>query len=121
MEAQAAQAALLHRIRELEEEKTKLEAWTAEKSRYDLHEVSTGVYAYTLKPGMEQGQPFHMLCANCYENGKRAVLQATERLQARRRIHVCPQCKTDYAMENVPRPPPGPSRANTGYEEFKRR
>src|SRR4051794_29554394 len=81
MEAQAAQAELLRRVRELEEEKTKLEAWTAEKSRYELREVSTGVYAYTMKSGMEKEQPFHMLCANCYDSGKRSALQATERMQ----------------------------------------
>lgn len=106
MEAQSAQAELLSRIRQLEEEKTKLEAWAAEKSRYELREVSAGVFAYTMKAGMEQGQPFHMLCANCYDNGKRGTLQATERMQSRRRLHVCPQCKTDYAMETIPRPPP---------------
>lgn len=118
MEAQSAQAELLRRIRELEEEKTKLETWSAEKSRYELREVSTGVYAYTMKPGMEQGQPFHMLCANCYDNGKRATLQATERLQARRRLHACSQCKTDYAMESVPRSLPTQTRANTEYDPF---
>jgi hypothetical protein len=121
MEAQMAQSALLERVRDLEEEKAKLEAWNAEKGRYELREVSTGVYAYTMKPGMEQGQPFHMLCANCYDNGKRGGLQATERMQSRRRLHVCPQCKTDYAMESVPRPALGPSRANTDYDPFSGR
>jgi hypothetical protein len=116
MEAMTAQSALLERVRNLEEEKAKLETWNAEKTRYEFREVSTGVYAYTMKPGMEQGQPFHMLCANCYDNGKRSPLQATERLQSRRRLHACPQCKTDYAMEGVPRP--APPVKDAGYDPF---
>jgi hypothetical protein len=103
MEAQMAQSALLERVRSLEEEKARLETWNTDKQRYEFREVSTGVFAYTPKSGMEDGQPFHMLCANCYDNGKRSSLQATEKLQARRRLHNCPQCKTDYAMEAVPR------------------
>jgi P2-related tail formation protein len=45
LEAQAAQSELLRRVRELEEEKTKLEAWTAEKGRYDF---ARSVRAFTL-------------------------------------------------------------------------
>jgi hypothetical protein len=39
MEAVAAQSALLNRVRELEEEKAKLEAWNTEKQRYKLTEL----------------------------------------------------------------------------------
>jgi hypothetical protein len=57
MEAVAAQSALLDRVRHLEEEKAKLEAWEAEKQRYELANPERGFYAYILKPGMENGEP----------------------------------------------------------------
>ena len=95
MEAAAAQTALLARVRELEEEISKLETWSTEKARYQLREVNTGVFAYVPKQGMEQGEPFHMLCANCYERGEKSILQATQELRMRRLVHVCPRCKTE--------------------------
>jgi hypothetical protein len=88
MQAQLAEATLLNRVRELEAEKSKLETWNTEKQRYELREVSTGVFAYVMKPGMVQGQPSHMLYANCYDSGSRATLQATQELRMRRRVHA---------------------------------
>jgi hypothetical protein len=55
-------------------------AGQTEKARYQLREVNTGVFAYVPKQGMEQGEPFHMLCANCYERGEKSILQATQEL-----------------------------------------
>lgn len=104
IQAQMAQTELLERVRQLEEEKSKLEAWNAEKQRYELREVSTGVFAFTLKLGMEQGQPSHMLCANCYDQGHASRLQATQELRMGRMVHVCHRCKADYEM-GAPVPP----------------
>jgi hypothetical protein len=116
MEAAAAQTALLARVRELEEEISKLETWSTEKARYQLREVNTGVFAYVPKQGMEQGEPFHMLCANCYERGEKSILQATQELRMRRRVHVCPRCKTELEMAYVPPSPPG--RVESDYNIF---
>jgi hypothetical protein len=65
MEAMAAQSALLDRVRQLEEEKTKLDAWESEKQRYEVQNVDRGFFAYVLKPGMENGEPPHALCTTC--------------------------------------------------------
>jgi hypothetical protein len=117
LQAQMAQTELLDRLRQLEEEKSKLEEWSAEKSRYELREVATGVYAYTMKAGKERGQPFHMLCANCYDGGSRSVLQRTEELQARRRVHACPKCNSRYVI-GVPEPRTPVARAEMDYDPF---
>ena len=62
-EAQASQAA---RLRELEKEILELKDWKGEAERYRLGEIGPGLLAFSLKPGMERGEPPHHLCANCY-------------------------------------------------------
>jgi hypothetical protein len=106
--AQAAQSDLLQRERNLETEISTLKAWDAEKQRYELKEVSANVFAYVPKSGMESGEPFHMLCANCYQRGQKSILQATQELRMRRRVHYCPHCKSEFEMTYVERPDPPP-------------
>jgi len=104
--ARQAQTALLDRVGELEREVAGLKAWNAEKERYELREVSPDVLAYTPKKDKAQGEPFHMLCANCYQCGEKSILQATQELRMRRRVHHCLRCKAEYEMAYVPRPDP---------------
>jgi hypothetical protein len=96
MEVVAAQSALLDRIRELEEEKAKLEAWNIEKQRYELKKIQAGVTVYALKPGMENGEEPHFICTNCYQHGQKSILQR-EQLDVGRVVqHVCHQCGAEY-------------------------
>jgi hypothetical protein len=67
--------ALVERVRELEKHITDLEAWEAEKQRYELRQVTTGYFCYQLKPEMSTGEPLHRLCADCYAAGKKKFLQ----------------------------------------------
>ena len=106
--AQTRYTAAVEQIRDLEEKLAKVEAWEGEKHRYELREVSTGVFAYTPKDGMAQGEPFHMLCAKCYEHREKSILQATQELRKARRVHRCPRCKSEYEMTGGQRPVPPP-------------
>src|SRR5260370_30375039 len=60
-EAQAAQSELLDRVRQLEDAKAKLDAWSTEKQRYELTSLAEGVTVYVLKPGPETGEPVQHL------------------------------------------------------------
>ena len=80
-EAQTSQLALLEqnssllKIKtELEKEITRLETWANESKRYQLHEIQSGVVAYALKESHANGEPPHWLCANCYNNEQKSVL-----------------------------------------------
>lgn len=78
--AHAAQTLLVDRVRELEEEIGRFEAWDVEKQRYELKQVYSGAFAYAVKPsaqGVEE--PPHWLCTACYENRKKSILQAVGR------------------------------------------
>lgn len=72
--AQAAQAALISQIGELKKELGRFETWETEKQRYILEELPPGIFAYRLKPGMENGEPAHKICANCYNKNVKSLL-----------------------------------------------
>lgn len=74
-EAEARHAADLSRVTKLEEEIVRLKDWTAERKRYHLVDVDRGAFAYMPKPGMEEGQPAHWLCAKCFEHADKSLMQ----------------------------------------------
>ncbi len=76
-EAHTAQTALLERVRELEKQVADLEAWKAEKQRYELKEVAPGAFAYALKADEQGAEPAHRICAGCYEHRRKSILQRT--------------------------------------------
>jgi len=75
--AQSEQAALVSEIDELKKQIVKFENWEAEKQRYELVRLEPGILMYRLKRGMENGDPSHELCANCYNAGKKSYLHQT--------------------------------------------
>ena len=86
--ANADQFALLQRVRQLETDIAHMKNWEAEKARYELHRFATGSFAYALKPSMSAGEPAHMLCANCYQQEKKRILQRQNHLYV-----FCLDCK----------------------------
>src|SRR5712671_2866909 len=75
--AQDERVALLERVSALEKEIARLSAWEEDKERYELKEVGSGAFAYVLKANEATGtgEPIHWLCANCYQQGKKRLLQ----------------------------------------------
>jgi hypothetical protein len=121
LESQEAQSTLLERIRTLEKKISDFETWDSEKQRYQMKDVNPtkgSVIVYALKPEAAGTEPFHLLCAKCFEHRIKSPLQATPRLDMRLRIHICPECKTEYAFGHV-EPDNRPARAITEYDPFK--
>ena len=73
--AQGAQSALIQREGDLEKEVARLKDWEADKKRYELTEIASGVVALSIKEAMRNGEPFHRICADCAANGKKFYLQ----------------------------------------------
>ena len=71
-------AALIERVRDLEAQVAKLEGWETEQKRYKLESLPPGVFVYTLKPDMADGEPSHHICQTCYQRGKKSVLHSDE-------------------------------------------
>ncbi|MDI1327223.1 MAG: hypothetical protein PSV23_10545 [Brevundimonas sp.] len=112
LEAQEAQSALAGQKRELEERVRQLETWHCEKERYELQQIGRGTFAYTLKTEAQGAEPPHMICPNCFEHGRKSILQAAEAARGQR-IHRCPACKAEVAG-NMPPSQPLPARCITG-------
>jgi hypothetical protein len=93
-----ARATLVERVREIEEQMTKLEAWEAEKQRYELKEISKRSFAYVLKTDAQGSEPPHQICANCYQRGKKSILQQKPEFSVYgpSTYLVCPECKTVF-------------------------
>jgi hypothetical protein len=100
-------------VGELEKEVVRLKAWGAEKERYQFAEVGTGAFAYTLKPTMANGEPFHMLCANCHA----ICSPGHTRIAKGRRVHRCNRCKSEYELRGTATNPT-PKRADTDFDVF---
>lgn len=97
LDAQEHQAALIEHVGDLEKEVAHLEAWDAEKEEYELTEVSSGAFAYMLKPETRGSEPPHWLCTTCYQNHKKSIMQGKGRTQKNdEKIFYCPSCKAEF-------------------------
>lgn len=95
---QARYTAAVEQIRELKEKLAQFETWEREKQRYELTEVATGVFSLLLKPSMRSGQPPHCICAQCYEDRRKSILQITRNIYGSVTL-TCPRCKSEITAE----------------------
>ncbi len=103
--AQAAQMALVERVRELEEEVAGFEAWETEKQRYKLTKCAySSALVYLLKKSEANGEPGHALCTNCYERRTKSILQWNGEVIISSHFWVCPSCgaKVSTHGEDLP-------------------
>ena len=111
--AHADQFSLLERVRELEAKMAQLEAWEAERKRYKLTDYGGGTFAYELKAEAAEGEPMHRLCAACYQQGYKSILQFDFRTAAGQDKYDCPACKNKFEFGSR-RERDLQTRANTG-------
>jgi hypothetical protein len=97
-DANEAYAARLKEIEKLKEQLAALTAWSVDADRYELRRFQPGTLTYVLKVGAQGGEPPHYLCANCYENQRRSILQATSYRELQCRVHRCNCCKAEYPI-----------------------
>ena len=96
--SQAEQAALLKQVGDLEAQIAALKEWETEKQRYELKELKPGALAYSLKESMANGEPRHEICANCYSQGFKSILQRETRMPYHVEIAFCPACGAELFL-----------------------
>lgn len=96
METQELLSAANDRATAAEQKSVELEEWKGESSRYIVHEVIPGFFAYTHKPGMENGEPPHSLCANCFANHKKSFVQRNHHPLGYK--YECHKCNTSVVV-----------------------
>ena len=89
-----------------------LEAWEAEKKLYRLTDYCGGTFAYELKPETAEGELSHRICAACYQQGHKSILQYKDKSYARQHEYLRPACKTVFVFG--PRHEPPRSTVNRG-------
>ena len=93
LSAQTAQFALVEQVSASKTEIAKFETWDAEKQRYELKALGThGVFAYSMKPSMSEGEPPHEICPDCYQERQKSILQQVTRFPGRSDVRVCHRC-----------------------------
>lgn len=95
--SQEKQAALASKVSDLEKELVQYKNWEREIERYSLKELSSGVFAYALKPGMQPEDPPHLLCANCVSNRQKSILQVHDESQFVRHLD-CHKCSSKLSV-----------------------
>jgi hypothetical protein len=98
LSAQSEQFGLLERIGNLEKKIAQMEAWEAEKQRYELTELTAGTFAYSLKSDTAAAEPSHKICANCYSNREKSILQHELRFPGRTEVLLCQKCKSEIFL-----------------------
>ena len=94
--SQEKQSSLTNRIAELEHELRELKNLESESQRYQLTKLAFGGYAYSMKPGMENAEPPHYLCATCMNQRKKSVLQPSGEAFLR-----CSLCHEEIQITNI--------------------
>ena len=74
LSAYADQAAMIEEVRALKEEIVRVKAWEAQKQRYKLESCGPASVAYALKKSVANGEPPHLICTKCYEDGRKSIL-----------------------------------------------
>lgn len=85
-------AALLRDKDDLEKKIVGMENWEREKQRYSLVTILDGALAYAAKESMSQGEAPHWLCTNCFNGGKKVILNTVDGARGFSML-VCPSCK----------------------------
>jgi hypothetical protein len=73
--SQEKQMSLTNRISDLEKEIEDLKNWNHEAERYHLTALCADITVFSLKPGMENGEPQHKLCTACFGKRQKGYLQ----------------------------------------------
>ena len=105
--AYATQTAMIQEIAKLKEKIAESEAWERQKERYQLTDHGGRTFSYALKAGMEQGEPPHEICAHCYQQGRKSILQFVHTNAYRQEAYDCPGCGKQYRLghaHEIPQP-----------------
>jgi hypothetical protein len=100
--AQATQMELVEEVSDLKAKVASFEKWETEKERYKLCQVSIGAFAYVVKKERADGEPAHWICAHCYQQRKRFLLQDSgpSHSGVHKRLWNCPSCSAGVIVSS---------------------
>lgn len=103
--AQDERAALLEEIGRLEKQVAALKTWETEKERYELTKVGDrGAFAYGLKEDVKSSEPPHNLCASCFNEDHKSILQEQVYDVGRAHVLICHRCNAEIYIRGMRQP-----------------
>jgi len=104
MSMQAENHSLLQENQMLSKKLMEIETWEKEKTKYSLCEISPKVFVYASNRTDNNTEPFHWLCAKCYNQGIKSILQLNDKAYSGYH-YVCHNCSSvicDYSQARQP-------------------
>jgi hypothetical protein len=104
------QSTLLQRVDDLEKRIAEFEAWDAEADTYVLTDLRNpgdprgSILAYAPKQGTHTSERAHHLCAKCYQDRHKSILQRETRHPYLAEVLVCHHCGSDIYLQGAKRP-----------------
>ncbi|RJF94841.1 hypothetical protein D3874_03230 [Oleomonas cavernae] len=99
-EAQEAVLALTDRCRELEQENNRLVQFKIDAQNYELRQIAPNSFAYAVKPDVEHLQRDAHLCANCFDQSQKSILQLEKQGPFGMDTLKCPRCETRVMFDS---------------------
>ncbi len=109
IEAHTAHWQCQEKAMQLEKEIRRLKDFEAESQRYALKEIAPGALAYQLRADRQGEEPVHYLCAACYAQHNKSILQFA-RYDGRLQVLACPsghEIKTPHGFDMACQTAPG--------------
>lgn len=101
-EAQAASSAIQAQLGDMAAKQRQLDDWSAEKKNYRLQQLSAGGLVYRYHAPPEGNAPPHDLCAQCYQQHVKSILQpGTEGWFKVLKCHQCGLVARDERIESA--------------------
>ena len=82
-------SALIHEKEELIKKIEQFEQWGNTESEYELKEIKPGIFVYSYKKSQQSVIPMHWLCAQCWNDHKKSILQSGFHDKS---VYNCPRC-----------------------------
>jgi hypothetical protein len=92
------------KVAQLEREIASVRSWENEKQRYQLRDFGCQTYAYLLRPEAANEEPSHRLCATCFHNSRKSILQFIEKHRGQD-IYYCESCTKKQSFGCYVAPP----------------
>ncbi len=94
MSMQAENHSLLQENHSMSKKLMEIETWENEKSKYSLLEICSQVFVYARNQTDGSTEPSHWLCAKCYNQGIKSILQLKNQ-SVSGYYYICHSCNSE--------------------------
>ena len=90
---------LIEEVRSLQQQLDDRASWSNEKQKYRLARIGDSAAVFILKKEHLQGEKHHLLCAQCFDSGKKGYLQPSAKSNGPTNAHRCSSCSCEVAID----------------------